>query len=168
MWRAARAATRARCACCAAWRLSVRRSGRGSRPGGANGRGRRRTHWERRREGDAPVRNDRTRARMTGATLFLVGWSGVWVIVLGILGARAERRAGGRHAARHAVTAPGLPGGRGETLGFLTRHLCTPGSAASRSSYSRSQASCGRLRRASSSGSSSPTRCRRRSSPLAS
>jgi hypothetical protein len=64
---------------------------------------------------------------MTGATLFLVGWSGVSVIVLGILGARAERRAGGRHAARHAVKAPGLPGGRGEALGFLTRHLCTRG-----------------------------------------
>jgi hypothetical protein len=62
---------------------------------------------------------------MTGATLFLIGWSGVSVIVLGILGARAERRAGGRHAARHVVTALGLPGGRGEALGFLTRHLCT-------------------------------------------
>jgi len=62
---------------------------------------------------------------MTGTTLFLVGWIGVSVVVLGILGARAERRAGGRHATRHAGKAPGLPGGGRETLGFLTGHLCT-------------------------------------------
>jgi hypothetical protein len=81
---------------------------------------------------------------MTGATLFLVGWIGVSVIVLGILGARAERRAGGRHAARPAEKAPGACPALAVRPRASSRAICAPGrSAARHSSCSRLSAFCG-------------------------